>query len=224
MRTFWTPEQDRILRERYPHESSEAVARTLGRSLRAVYSRAIAFGLRKSEAFLASDLSGRIQRGKQDPRMKPTQFKRGQEPWNKGISFHSGGRSVETRFKPGQMSGAAARNYVPIGSLRITKDGTLERKVTDDHPVPARRWVAVARLVWEAEKGPIPTGHVVAFKPGMRTTDPAQITLDRLELISRAELAKRNHPRNTNPELGQLYQLKGAITRQVNRLAREQNK
>jgi hypothetical protein len=38
-----------------------------------------------------------------------------------------------------------------------------------------------------------------------------------------AENAQRNHPRSRNPEVRSLYQLKGAITRQVNRIAKEQD-
>ncbi|MNT70582.1 hypothetical protein D3C72_2089870 [compost metagenome] len=96
------------------------------------------------------------------------------------------------------------------------------RKVTDDpNLVPARRWEAVHRLVWEAAHGPIPPGHAVAFLPGRRTTDAALITLDALELVTRGDLARRNHPRTRSPELAKLVQLKSAITRQVNRIARE---
>ena len=56
---------------------------------------------------------------------------------------------------------------------------------------------------------------------GMKTAVEAEVTADRLECITRAENAHRNHPRNRDPELGRLVQLKGAITRQVNRIARE---
>lgn len=172
---------------------------------------------------MESDRSGRVQRGQQHPNMKATQFRPGHQPWSKGtkgvVGTHPNSRA--TQFKRGSMSGAAQRKYQPIGSERISKDRYLERKVTDDHPVPARRWVGVHRLVWEAANGPIPPGHVVCFLPGRRSADAARITLDALELVSRAELAHRNHPRNRDPELAKLVQLKGAITRQVNRIARE---
>ena len=120
------------------------------------------------------------------------------------------------------MSGAAQHNYVPIGSLRINADGHLERKVTDNPALyPARRWEPVYRHVWEAANGPIPEGHLVIFRPGMKTTKEEEITVDRLECITRAENARRNHPRTRSPELARLVQLKGAITRQVNRINRE---
>ncbi|MNR62573.1 hypothetical protein D3C85_1846370 [compost metagenome] len=55
----------------------------------------------------------------------------------------------------------------------------------------------------------------------MRTNVLEEITADRLECITRGENAERNHPRARSPELAKLVQLKGAITRQVNRIARE---
>jgi len=72
-----------------------------------------------------------------------------------------------TQFKKGDRLGAAQHNYVPIGSLRVSKDGYLERKVTDDPSfVPNRRWVSVHRLVWEAAHGPVPQATPSSSCPG----------------------------------------------------------
>lgn len=158
---------------------------------------------------------------KRHPASMASQFKPGHTPWNKGRQFEAGGRSAETRFRPGQLRGVALHNYVPIGTLRITADGLLERKITDDPAlVPARRWVAVHRLVWQAAHGPIPDGHIVVFKPGQATTVEADITPDRLECITRRENMRRNslHTRMP-PDMARLYQVKGAITRHINRIA-----
>lgn len=220
-RFTWDQLAVQILRVGYPDMPTSQIASDLGVGVDQVYRKAAQLGLKKSKAYLASDLSGRMRRGKQHPSMIANQFKPGITPWNKGKNWVAGGRSAETRFKPGRKP-EEARNYQQIGSLRITKDGYMERKVTDDPAlVPARRWVAVHRLVWEAEHGPVPRGHMVIFRPGMRTTVAEEITADRLECISRAENARRNHPRTKSPELAQLVQLKGAITRQVNRIIKE---
>lgn len=93
-----------------------------------------------------------------------------------------------TSFKPGRRP-EEARNYMPIGSFRFSKDGYLERKVTDDQSLaPARRWVGVHRLNWEAAHGPIPDGHCVSFIDG----DPLNAELDNLVLLSRRELCWLN--------------------------------
>lgn len=223
----WTPAEDELLRLRYADEPTETIARDLGMPIGRVYQHAHKLGLAKSAAFYASDKAARIQRGRTDPRFVATQFKKGLVPANKGLRRPgwASGRMAETQFKKGSMSGAAQHNYVPIGSERISKDGYLERKVTDDPTiVPARRWVGVHRIVWETTHGPIPHGHAVAFRAGKRTAIAAEITPDRLELISRAELMRRNSYHTNYPkEVAQLIQLKGALNRKINRLSKEQS-
>lgn len=211
----------------YPHCHTEDVAAWIGRTVGKCYQAAARLGLGKSAEYLASDTAARIKRGRQHPNMIASRFQAGLTPWNKGRDSRETGtghhpNSRRTQFKAdGSLRGAAQHNYQPIGSLRICADGYLERKVTDDHPVPARRWVAVHRLVWIEVRGAIPAGHIVRFRDGMKTTALEQITVDRLECITRAENARRNHPRSRSPELAKLVQLKGAITRQVNRISRE---
>lgn len=216
---LWSDEDLARLKREYADANTPELARSLGRPTFSVYNKAYSLGLKKSAAYLASPLAGRTD-GK---RGGVSRFKSGRETWNKGVQGVTGHHpnTVRTQFKKGCMHGAAQHNYVPIGSERISKDGYLERKVNDDHLTPARRWVGVHRLVWEAANGPIPRGHVVCFRPGHKSAEAARITIDGLELVSRADLARRNHPRVRDPELGKLVQLKGAITRQVNRIARE---
>jgi hypothetical protein len=222
-RRFWSPTEIEKLTREYPDRQTADLAAEFRCSEARVYAKAAELGLHKSAEFMESDRSGRIRRGRTDPRMIATQIKPGSVPWNKGTKGVCGTHPncQRTQFKKGSMSGAAQHNYQPIGTLRLSKDGYLEQKVTDDHPVPARRWVGVHRLVWEAAHGPVPPGHVVCFLSGRRSAELEKITLDALELVSRAELARRNHPRSRDPELAKLVQLKGAITRQVNRIARE---
>jgi hypothetical protein len=225
-RNFWTDAEIALLRAMYPDCAGDDVAAWIGRDVRCVYAKAKALGLSKSPEFMASDASGRVRRGKQHPSMIASQFKRGHTTWNKGRPSAETGtghhpNSRRTQFRKGRKA-EESRNYVPLGSHRICADGYLERKVTDDpRIVPARRWVAVHRLVWEAERGPIPPGHIVRFKEGQKTAVLELITADRLECITRGEHAQRNHPRSRSPELARLVQLKGAITRQVNRITRE---
>ena len=219
----WTPERVEQLRTLYPDNTAQTVGEIMGLRTRQIYNKVSQLGLTKSLAFWESDLSGRAARGRQNPAIASTQFKAGQKSWNSGKKgWTAGGRSAETRFQKGAMRGAAQSNYKPIGSHRISKDGYLERKVSDDQNIrPARRWMAFHRLVWEKENGPVPDGHVVVFKLGMATTDPEQITLDKVDCITRAENMRRNSFRVRNPELAGLYQLKGAINRQLNRIKKE---
>lgn len=217
----WTAQEIAMLQAQYPHQRTADLAATLGIDIKLVYSKATRIGLRKSEAFLATDKSGRIFKGGRLG--QATQFKAGQNTWNAGMHFQAGGRSVQTQFK----RGSKPHTTLPIGSYRVVanKRGPgyeqLERKTSDATGANHKRWTPVARLVWEAAHGPVPKGSIVVFKPGQRTVVLEQITLARLECITRAEHAARNHPRSHSPELGRLLQLKGAITRQVNRITRE---
>lgn len=151
-------------------------------------------------------------------------FKPGKKPWNTGLKGVTGVQAgcKATQFKKGRPA-IESRNYVPIGSLRISADGLLERKVTDDPTLyPARRWVGVHRLVWESVNGPIPKGHLVVFKSGRKTTDIERITIDALELITRVENMRRNTIHNRYPkELADLARLRGVLTRQINRKEKE---
>lgn len=216
----WHPRELALLREIFPDVHTADAAALMGCSISRINNAAYKARLRKSPEYLASDTSMRIQRGKQHPNMIASRFKPGLSPWNKGTHFDSGGRSHETRFQ----RGSKPHTTLPIGSLRISADGALERKVTDFSGPPHLRWHAVSRIVWEAANGPVPAGHIVVFKDGCRTTVLEKITIDAVECITRGENARRNHPRNRSPELARLVQLKGAITRQVNRITREAEK
>ncbi|WP_175762256.1 HNH endonuclease signature motif containing protein [Burkholderia anthina] len=218
-RVFWTPEQVEVLRRRYPNERAEVLAELFGCSVDRVYTKAAKLGVTKSPEFLASAESGRTGH---DDRGITGRFVMGMESWNKGVKGVAGNHpnSQRTQFKAGRSPDEAA-NYVPIGTEKVV-DGYLRRKISDDPTItPVRRWEAVHRLVWIEAKGPIPDGHVVCFLPGRLTVEAAKITIDALELVTRAELARRNHWVNQDPEIARLYQLKGAITRQVKRIVRE---
>lgn len=206
---LWTRAEVSVLRELYPDMTGAAMAYCLDRPIRSVYMKAAELGLRKSAEFLASDRSGRVRRGKEDPRMVGTRFGKGHEPWNKGASWDSGGRSSETRFKPGTMP----HNHKPIGHERINVDGYRERKVAEP-----KTFRAVHVLLWEEHLGPVPKGFAVIFK----NRDKTDIRIDNLALVSRADLMRRNSYHRYPQPIPQLIQLRGALNRQINRRQREE--
>lgn len=188
----WSPEEDAILTELYRQFSAGEIGQRMGRTRQSIKGRVHVLGLKKPE--------GVTNAGR---------FAAGHPTWNKGMKgLQIGG--VETQFKPGHLGGRAALIKQPIGAERISKDGYLQRKVNDD-PVFYKRWRFVHVMLWEAEHGPVPAGHALAFKNG----DKTDIRLDNLECISRRELMRRNTVHNYPKELVQVIRLKGAITKRI---------
>lgn len=220
-RRFWTPEELQTVRELYPDTRTADLAAKLDRSLTTVYQVAFKLGLHKSEAFLASPASGRTT-GKQGT---GTRFEKGHVPANIGLRRpgFAPGRMAETQFKKGCMRGAAQRKWKPVGTERMSKDGYLERKVhdSDNEHLPsgeanrlrARRWRAVHILVWEEVNGPLPEGFAVTFI----NRDRKDTRLENLELISRADLARRNSIHNLPAELKGAIRTLGALKRRIRR-------
>lgn len=91
------------------------------------------------------------------------QFKKGNVPHNKGkkqieyMSQESIERTKETRFKKGNKP----KNYRPVGSERITKDGYIEVKVADPN-----KWETKNKIIYKQYFGDIPEGHKVIYADG----------------------------------------------------------
>ena len=220
-RRYWADPELAILRQHYPHRrTAELCALLPGRDDKSIYHKAHSLGLKKTAAHLASVQAGRIQRGRLDARLVATQFKPGHVPLNKGKPFdvaRTDPRCTAHHFKPGSRP----HTWQPVGSYRLNKDGHLQQKVSDAPGNASRRWRGVAEIVWCQANGPLPRGHMVVFKAGRFSNQMEQITLDAVECITLAENMRRNSRHNLPPEVNQLVAIKGAITRQVNRITRE---
>lgn len=209
-RRQWTNEEDRIIAEHYPHTPYKELCELLGCSRYQLYNRANVLNAKKTPVFLAGPHSGCIRKGQR--RGTAFEFKPGITPWNKGKSIGSFGNSVHTQFKPGVRQAVARKLYKPIGTERISKDGYIERKINDDMPLQ-KRWRAVHIIEWEKLNGPLPKGFALVFIDGNKqNTDPSN-----LELVSRAELMKRNSFHRYPKEIALAVQLRGQITRQINK-------
>lgn len=210
----WTELECAILRAGYPNLPNSQIAKDMRLSERVIRHKAAKLKLRKSPEFMAK------VRKEASAKQKETRFKPGQKAWNKGTRFIAGGRATETQFKMGQRP----INYVPVGGYRLKdyRNGNFywEKKISDIPGARYKNWKMVSHIVWEEAHGPIPKGNIIAFKEGMKTNKLEEITVDRLECITRKENAQRNNPWRKDRELGQLYQLKGAIKRQINKIAK----
>lgn len=170
----WTAEEDAIMHDRYPDEPAVDIAEALGRSIQSVYSRARTLQIKKSEDFMASPASGRLD----GVRGEETRFTRGRPGWNKGMKGVTFG-GKETQFK----IGSTPHNHVEVGTVVMATIGYLKVKVAEPN-----QWEWVHRKTWIEANGDIPKGKTVIFKDGNREN----CALENLELIDRSELMRRN--------------------------------
>lgn len=194
---IWTATDDATLTRLYPTHTGPQIAALLGRTLSAVENRRTKLGLSKAT--------------------NAGCFAAGHTTWNKGTNFSAGGRSIETRFKKGQLTGRAQEIAKPVGSERISKDGYLQRKINNDLPF-YKRWRGVHIINWEAINGPLPKGYALVFRDGNKQNT----AVENIELIKRSDLMRRNSVHNYGEEIACAYQLKGAISRQINRINRHE--
>lgn len=204
-RQAWSEADLQLLRQRYPDTQTVELARMIGRPIEHVYKKAGQLGLSKSEAFKASELSGRMKPGSMIG--LATRLKPGGTSWNKGKPFPSRGRSAETTFKPGQRG----TRWVPIGSERVNKYGYLVRKVAETGRYD-KDWKFVHRLNWEAAHGPVPKGHLVAFNDGNKSNTD----VGNLVLRTKAEHIAIHTIANYPPALRSAVHLVAKIRRKVN--------
>jgi len=187
----WSDAEERALRRLYATHTAREIGERLGRSRIAIKNKALKLGLGNC---VKSHNAGC--------------FKPGLVPWNKGTRYIAGGRSAETRFQPGDKP----HTWNPVGHERVSKEGYLLRKVTDTG-VTRRDYRPVHHLVWQEAGREIPPGHALVFRDG----DKRNFALGNLELVTRADLMRRNSYHNYGPEIAATVQLRGAIMRQINK-------
>lgn len=193
----YTKEDDELLRKFYPTMRAADLAIMIGRSDKSVIGRANKLGLKKDRDFMIEC-------------SKAGQFKKGQTPQNKGkkwdeyLSKEQQERSRSTLFGKGHMP----HNHVPVGTEAKTTDGYWKVKVGEP-----KEWKFKHIMLWEEHHGAVPEGMFVYFKDRNRDN----VTIENLAITNRADHGYRTM-QNRPMELKQLYQLKGALRRQLNKI------
>ena len=217
-RRFWSPAELAKLRALYPVLRAADLALELHRPVDAILRAAYKHKIRKSAEFWQSQM--------ERPAMIAHQFHAGHVPANKGLRRPgwSPGRMRETQFRKGERTGIAARNWVPVGTVMPDSEGYLRIKIREavfgKEPTGwgnSEAWPQLHRHVWKQERGPIPPGHVIAFKNGKHGTE-ADCAVENLECVSRGEMARRNRMWNIYPRpLAEAIQLQGVLKRKLRR-------
>lgn len=195
-RQYWTPEQIKILADNYHESTSEEMVELLGGVFlgQKICDKAKKIGLCKSETYKSKykiSSNGR--------------FSAGIKPWNKGINYKAGGRSIETRFKPGLVPA----NRSSVGTKRIDTEGYILIKIEEG----MHKFRLLHREVWKEHHGEYPSsGMVLVFKDGNKRN----CKIDNLECISRKELMLRNSINKYPEEIKDVIRLRAVITRKIN--------
>lgn len=205
-RKGWTDDETAALQALYPHTPMAELTARFGCNARAIYAKAKKLGLRKTAEYLASPHACRLRRGNNVG--AAYRFAKGHVPANKGRKSECPPGCEATWFKPGQHP----HTWKPVGSERRSKEGYLQRKLTDTG-YPPRDWVCVHHIVWREAGRDIPTGYRLTFVNG----DKTDIRLDNLALVSVADLMRRNSFRTTQPpEVVKAIEAHGALVRLIN--------
>ncbi len=214
-RRFWNENEKAVVREEYAETATAEIAKRLGRPVGQVYQAAARLGVKKSRAFLAA-----LGKEKLLAAGAPYRFAPGHPPANKGLRHARGwapGRMAETQFKKGERRGKAAENWKPVGTISIDTQGVRRIKVREALPGEAygsgnvKAWPLLNRWIWKQAHGPIPPGYKIAFIDG----DRGNCEPENLEIISEAEMMRRNSVHNLPKELADVIQLAGALKRKL---------
>jgi hypothetical protein len=190
------------IRQRYPNEPTELIARDLNISVSKVYNRAWAMGIKKNKDYVNPGWNNLIEFG------KSTRFLKGNTPHNKGVAMppHVYEKVKDTMFKKGQKP----HNTKPVGTInfRMDKDGRNYAyiKIADCN------WKLMHRVVWEQHNGPIPRGNIVRFKDG----NTMNWDINNLEMISQHNNMELNTIQRFPEDVQELMKLISKLKRKLN--------
>jgi hypothetical protein len=214
IRIVWTQKDLDILINLYPNAQSLEVAKILKCSVSRVYNKAFSLGLKKSEKYLNSPLSGRLTA--KDTRGFPTRFSKGHAPANKGkkwdefMSSEGAENSLKTTFQNGHLP----HNTKADGQISIRNDEGRQYKYIR---ISKGKWTPLHIYLWEKENGTVPAGMIVVFKD----KNSMNCDLSNLEIITREENMSRNTFHRYPPELKLAIRKLNQLKNQIN--GKEQN-
>lgn len=194
-RQYWTPDQEQIIRDHYPDSTPAQMIDLLNKAFntKQIGIKAKSMGVYKSAAY----------REKYNI-LKDGKIRKGATPWNKGIRLNMENNA-------GWFSkGSLPHNTTTVGTTRLTKDGYLQVKISDEN----HKWELVHRETWKKHYGEYPpAGTAVVFNDGNKLNC---YDINNLSLISRKELMLRNSVHNLPEDLKEVIRIKATINRRIN--------
>jgi hypothetical protein len=203
-RIFWTAARKRELAKMYPNTRNVDIADHFGVTEGSVSAAGFKFKLRKTAAFLQVC----SEKG---------YFQPGHPPMNKGkkLADYCKPESIErmraTQFKKGQRPHNTRSDHEI--SIRADKRGVQYRFIR----VGLGTWIPLLRYNWELLHGPIAPGMNLIHADGDSLNDAVENGV----LLSNADLMKKNTYHNYGKDIASVIQLRGALTRQINKATKK---
>lgn len=203
-RTSFTKEEDEFIKNNYLKYPVKSLADKMNRSFTGIEGRLKAMSLKIPKELIKQ-------------RKKDSQYKKGNVPMNKGkkqteyMSKEAIEKTKATRFKKGDIP-ANAFDEDGIITIRYDHKNRSNRKYKWIR-VSLGEWEPLHKHNWEKENGPVPKGHCLWFIDG----DSMNCEPENIELIIRAENAKRNTIHNYPAETKQNIQLLNKLKKELSK-------
>jgi len=175
----WSAEELEYIKIHYPNSSNLELMERFNCSEKSLYTAANLLKVRKSKEYKSITFGDILRNAGQKSRFKPGQvaFNKGKK-WDEFMPSEAQEKSREKCFKKGNIP----HNTNEIGHQRITKDGYIEIKVSDN--IESKyNYKLKHRLIWEEHHGEIPKNHQVRFIDG----DKTNFNIENLKLLSLAD-------------------------------------
>lgn len=109
-----------------------------------------------------------------------------------------------------------ALKRAPVGAERVDSQGYTWVKVVTRPSAPFNeQWRPKHTLLWEQTYGPVPGGHLIAFRDG----DRRHVVLENLVCITPQQMLEAHSIHNLPPELKEAIQLLGRVRRKLKKVA-----
>lgn len=196
----FTKKEDKIIMANYKKMPLKRLSRQMGRSEGSVRQRLHRLGYKVPKKI--------VEKWK-----KESQFKQGQEAFNKGMRLkdYMGTESIhkikKTQFKKGNLPVNTKYN----GCITIRYD--KNKKPYYHIRIRKAKWEYLHRYLWQQNRGPIPDVKVVAFKDG----NQMNCKISNLKLISMRRNMLRNSVQRFPDEIRLAILKIGVLNRKINK-------
>jgi hypothetical protein len=203
-------EEIELIVAKYSDTKTEYLAKQLNRSIRSIYGIANKLKLRKSESFLKSASSGRLQKGTTFGNL--TTFKKGHIPKNKGKKLEEFMRpETAERFRANMFKkGCIPHNAYKDGMETICTD-TDGRKYIKIKVSGVKKLVLKHYKVYLEAFGNLPEGYIITFKDG----NTLNCNPENLKAITRQENMLRNSIHRFPEELKSVIRLLSKLNKKT---------